>query len=637
VKKARPADGLPLFPEESSTAVVAKRPSRKKPAANARPEGGKASAPKGKKDRSAKARPPDSEEPPKFEKSKGAKGGDGAAAPEAPPAATPPRTRVTAEELGERQREISVAEFFTKNRHLLGFDHPRKALLTAVKEAVDNSLDACEEAGFPPDLAVEIAPVAGTEDRFRIAVQDNGPGIVRKQIPRIFGKLLYGSKFHTLKQQRGQQGIGISAAGMYGQLTTGKPVVIVSKIGKGKKAHRFEITIDTKKNEPIALKDEEIDWTPDHGTRVEIELQGEYLKGARSVDEYLRQTAVANPHTRLVYLDPGGETRIYERGSESLPREVRAIRPHPHGVELGALQKMLQETNSHWLVGFLQADFCRVGQKTAQEICAAAGLQHNARPKRIAREEADKLHRAIAATKIMAPPTDCIAPIGEAGILAGLKKEVEADFYSAASRSPSVYRGNPFAIEVGLAYGKPGGFGVEVDEASGKIRQTAKKKADESLLAEADEPVRLLRFANRVPLLYQQSACAVTKSVIATNWKAYGLQQPRGALPVGPAVLFIHMASVWVPFTSESKEAIASYPEIAREIRLALQEVGRRLATYLRKGRKLVDEFRKRSYIEKYIPHIGIGLQEILGLDDKEREKTVAILTETLEKSRQLD
>jgi DNA topoisomerase-6 subunit B len=631
VKKARPADGLPLFSEEAPTALIAKRPPKKKAAA--KPRAAEARSGKKKKaGRSPATRALD------FEGAKrdGEEKEDGAAAAEAP-AAAPPRARVTAEELGERQREISVAEFFTKNRHLLGFDHPRKALLTAVKEAVDNSLDACEEAGFPPDLAVEIAPIAGTEDRFRIAVQDNGPGIVRKQIPRIFGKLLYGSKFHTLKQQRGQQGIGISAAGMYGQLTTGRPVVIVSKTGKGKKAHRFEIAIDAKKNEPIALKDEEVDWTPDHGTRVEIELQGEYLKGARSVDEYLRQTAVGNPHVRLVYLDPGGETRIFERGTEALPREVRAIRPHPHGVELGMLQKMLQETASHWLVGFLQGDFCRIGPKTAKEICAAAGLPPNARPRRIAREDADKLHRAIAATKIMAPPTDCIAPIGEEGILAGLKKEVEADFYTAASRSPAVYRGNPFLLEVGLAYGKPGGFGVEVDEATGKIRATAKKKAEETLLADADEPIRLLRFANRVPLLYQQSSCAITKSVIATNWKAYGLAQPRGALPVGPAVLFVHMASVWVPFTSESKEAIASYPEIGKEIRLALFEVGRRLATYLRKGRRLVDEWKKRSYIEKYIPHIGIGLQEILGLKDPEREKAVAVLTDTLERSRKFE
>jgi len=555
----------------------------------------------------------------------------------AAPRRASPRRGATAEDLALRQREISVAEFFTKNRHLLGFDHPRKALLTAVKEAVDNSLDACEEAGILPDLAVGIVPVAGTTDRFRIAVTDNGPGIVRKQIPRIFGKLLYGSKFDARKMSRGQQGLGISAAGMYGQLTTGKPVVILSKAGRGKKAHRFEIQIDTKKNEPLVLRDEEVDAPFDQGTRVEIELEGEYMKGMRSVDEYLRQTAIANPHVTLRYRDPGGHDAVYERGTKDLPREVHPVLPHPHGVELGALLRMLQGTKARGLTGFLRTEFCRVGEKTAGEILGRAKLAENANPRRIAREQADGLYRAIAATKVSAPPTDGIAPIGEAPILAGLKKEVAADYYAAVSRPAAVYRGNPFLVEAAIAYGKPGGFGVEM-EASGKIRKKGKGPAAETESpGDADDPVRLLRFANRVPLLYQQSACSITKSIVATNWKQYGLAQPRGAIPVGPAVLFVHLASVWVPFTSESKEAIAAYPEIAREIRLALQELGRKLATYLRKGRKLVDEFKKRSYISTYIPHIGIGLQEILGFSDAEREKTVEILTDVLERSRRLD
>src|SRR6476619_816670 len=160
----------------------------------------------------------------------------------------PKRRAVTAESMATKQRDISVSEFFAKNRHLLGFDNPRKALLTAVKEAVDNSLDACEEAGIVPELWVHIEPTG--PNRYKVGVQDNGPGIVKKQIPLIFGKLLYGSKFHRLRMSRGQQGIGISAAGMYGMLTTGKPVKIISKISPRKPAHYFEISIDTKRNMP---------------------------------------------------------------------------------------------------------------------------------------------------------------------------------------------------------------------------------------------------------------------------------------------------------------------------------------------------------------------------------------------------
>src|SRR5262245_47039326 len=208
------------------------------------------------------------------------------------PRAEPPAPRASAEEMGARQREISVAEFFTKNRHLLGFDSPLKALLTAVKDAVDNSLDACEEAGIAPEIQVEITPVS--EDRFRMAVEDNGPGIVREQIAKVFGKLLYGSKFHKLSQSRGQQGIGISAAGMYGLLTTGKPVRIVSRTGKKAKAHEFHLSIDTAPNRPDANVDQETEWDKDHGTRVEIEMEAKYQKGLRSVDMYLKLTAIAN-------------------------------------------------------------------------------------------------------------------------------------------------------------------------------------------------------------------------------------------------------------------------------------------------------------------------------------------------------
>ena len=547
-----------------------------------------------------------------------------------------PKIRASAETMAAKQREISVSEFFTKNRHLLGFDNPRKALLTAVKEAVDNSLDACEEAGILPEVAVEIRPVS--EERFRIAVEDNGPGIVIAQVPKVFGKLLYGSKFHTLKQQRGQQGIGISAAGMYGQLTTGKPTVIVSKIGRGKKAHRLEITIDTNKNAPVILAEEEIDWAKDHGTRVEIELEGIYQKGERSVDAYLKEVAVANPHVTLYYTDPTGEKQAFERATKELPPHLEEIKPHPYGVELGLLIKMLQATKSRYLSGFFQEEFSRVGAKTAKEICEKAGLSPKARPKGLEPVEVERLHKAIRETKIIAPPMTCIAPIGEKQILAGLEKEVEADFYTSTSRPPAVYRGNPFLVEVGLAYGKPGQT-MTVNE-KGRILPGKKKTAEEEqaeLMGLADEPIRLLRFANRVPLLYQQSACAATKATIGTNWRAYTLQQPRGALPLGPVVLLIHIASVWVPFTSESKEAIAGYPEILRELKLALQDCGRKLAAFVRKGRRISDEFKKRSYIEKYIPHIGIALQEILKLSDKERDQTVATLTATLEKSRKLD
>lgn len=539
-----------------------------------------------------------------------------------------------AESMAKRQREISVSEFFTKNRHLLGFDSPRKALLTAVKEAVDNSLDACEEARILPDLSVKIERIGDNEKQFLMIVEDNGPGIVKAQVPHVFGRLLYGSKFHRLRQSRGQQGIGISAAGMYGQLTTGQPVKVRSKAGKRALPLEYTIRIDTAKNRPEAT-DKAIEWEgKQHGTEVSIPMEGEYRRGQKSIQEFLKLMAVSNPHVNLTFTEPDGTVTEYVRNTTELPKEVEEIKPHPHGVELGILLKMIQESENRTVSAFLQQDFSRVGPSVAKEICEKAGVNPSSNPRRLDTKTIQKVKDAIEQTKIKAPPLTCIAPIGEDLIIAGLKKEVEADWYQAVSRKPVVYRGRPFAVEVGIAYGRPGDT-LEMTD-TGKIVERSIKKNEELLMGNADDPVRLIRFANRVPLVYQQSACAITKAVVGTNWRNYGLQQPRGALPIGPMVVFVHIASVWVPFTSESKEAIASYDEIMDELKRALMECGRRLGKHVRKGKKLANEFKKRNYITMYIPHVVDALKDILELGEQDVSSATDNLTNVLERSRKL-
>ena len=499
----------------------------------------------------------------------------------------------TAEEMASRQREISVSEFFAKNRHLLGFDNPRKAMLTTVKEAVDNALDACEEANILPDLYVEVLQLADT--RFRITIRDNGPGIVRKQIENIFGKLLYGSKFHRLKMSRGQQGIGISAAGMYGLMTTGQPVVITTKTGKRKPPHEVVLKMDTSKNRADVVSEKEksdadILFPGGSGTQVAIELEGKYLKGRQSIDEYLEQTAIANPHAAITYLNPLNERVVFPRAVDELPPEPTEIKPHPKGIELGTLIQMLERTKSTQLGAFFKNEFCRVGPNVAKQICRLAELTDRTWIKQVEHKDAEKLYAAIQKVKIMSPPTNCLVPIGSKALLAGLLKEVEAEFFAAACRPPTVYRGNPFQIEVGIAYGGslPG-----------------------------DDLARVLRFANRVPLLYQQSACCSFKAAIEASWKNYGLTQSRSSLPSGPLVVMIHMASVWVPFTSESKEAIADYDEIRKEMKLALQECGRKLGTYLRRRMRMKRESQRRDVFARYIGEIARSCESITGSDAK--------------------
>lgn len=503
------------------------------------------------------------------------------------------RTIATAESMASQQRDISVSEFFAKNRHLLGFDNPRKALLTTIKEAVDNALDACEEGGILPNIFVQI--LQKDETRFKIIVRDNGPGIVKKQIEHIFGKLLYGSKFHQMKMSRGQQGIGISAAGMYGLMTTGKPVLIISKPSKRKPAHEMRIKMDTSKNRAEVVSDDEHKeddklFPQGHGTQVEIELEGKYLKGRQSIDEYLELTAIANPHADITYVTPGNETRHFKRTVDELPDEPLEIKPHPKGIELGTLIQMLERTTEKQLAGFLRNDFCRVGPTKARDIASAAGLTGNSWIKTIDHNDAEKLYKAIQEIRINPPPTDCLVPIGSKAMLAGLLRGVKAEFYTAATRPPAVYRGNPFQIEVGIAYG-------------GEIQ--------------GEDAARVIRFANRVPLLYQQSSCCSFKGALEASWKNYGLSQPRGSLPQGPLVIMIHMASVWVPFTSESKEAIADYDEIRKEMKLALQECGRKLGTYLRRRKRMLRESERRTIFERYIGEVAKACEDITGSDAK--------------------
>lgn len=512
---------------------------------------------------------------------------------------------VIAHELAKKQRDIGVAEFFSRNRHLLGFDNKKKALMTTIKEAVDNSLDACEEARILPEIFVEVIDMSN--DRFRVIIEDNGPGIVKRQIPNIFAKLLYGSKFHSLKQSRGQQGIGISASVMYSQMTTGRTSKIVSKISPNHPAHYYELHINTQQNKPEIKADKEVEWEKDHGTKIELDLEASYAGGAQSIDEYLKQTAIANPHVTIIYTNPKAQQFIFPRATEILPKESLEIKPHPLGIELGLMQKMLKITEYKTLQSFLINEFCRVGAGTAKQICENSALLPNTKPQGMGREEVEKLMGGIKKTKLIAPPTDCISPIGDEQLEKGLRKEINAEFYYAVTRPPSVYRGNPFQIEVGMAYGgnQPG-----------------------------DTAARLIRYANRVPLLYSQASGAAHKSAIGTSFRSYGLSQSKGSLPIGPLTIAIHIASVWVPFTSESKEAIAHYPEIIKEMKLALQECGRKLGMYVNKKKRIKMESKKRDYIETFIPHVADALIELTEGKPSEKENIQEKLREILEKTR---
>jgi len=461
---------------------------------------------------------------------------------------------------------------------------------------------------------------------------------------------------------RGQQGIGISAAGMYGLMTTGRPMEIHTRPKASQPAHHIELAMNTKTNRAEVTRDDETtdfpprrladlsagtreltaanEFLPDAiyktGTSVSLELEGRYQRGRGSVDEFLELTAIANPHARIVFvpptrvastddgdgavLRPAGDAAapesaqvpthlealaavntsehkgviIYPRGTQELPPETQEIQPHPKGIELGMLIQMLKdaehEQKNPTIAGFLADRFSRVSPSMASTLCEKSGIKVRTRVGDIDHAQAERLFGAMQEAKLPNPPTDCLAPIGIKQLLAGMLKGVQAEFYTASSREAAVYRGRPFLIEAAIAFGGnlPG-----------------------------DDTARVIRFANRVPLLYQQSACSAFKAVVETGWRNYNLTQPRGGAPQGPLVIMLHMASVWVPFTSESKEAIADYDEIRKEMKLALQECGRKLGVYLKRRQQMKREAQKRDVFERYIGEIAKACEALTGTEAK--------------------
>ncbi|RAH17301.1 MAG: DNA topoisomerase VI subunit B [Methanobacteriota archaeon] len=516
-----------------------------------------------------------------------------------------------AEEISSKQKQISISEFFEKNKHFLGFDTLQRAVITAVKEAVDNSLDACEEARILPDIRVELHRTK--TDELQMTTQDNGPGIPRDAIENVFGKFLLGSRFHAIRQTRGQQGIGITGVVMYSQLTTGSKTHVVSKIKSDSSAVYVDLGIDTKKNKAIKSGEKRDVWVDDktgeevsHGLRIRTLMKAKYQKGKKSVYQYLRMTSIVNPHASITLVVRDKEGEIVEEGqwlrtTDKLPRVVEEIKPHPHGIHLGTLQRMMREAQDRRMTSFLNNNFSGVTRRAAKQILEVAEIEETRTPKRIKAEEAQAVVSAFQTVKLLKPPMDCLSPIEDLLIKKGLSKAIDSRFASTVTRNPSVSQGNPFQIEVGLVFG-------------GDIA--------------ADGPIEILRFANRVPLMYQQGGCLLTKALESVDWKRYGLDQPGGTgIPKGPAAVLIHLASTNVQFTSEAKEAVSFDETVFDEIRKAMLEVGRGLKNHLKKSSQRKKAKEKFELVNIILPEISRKSSELL---DREEPDLAPVITQIM-------
>ena len=505
-----------------------------------------------------------------------------------------------AQKLASNQKQVAISEFFEKNKHFLGFDSPVRSLITAVKEAVDNSLDACEEARILPSIKVKVSKIDTKKDIIELVVEDNGPGIPQKSIEKVFGQLLFGSRFHAIRQSRGQQGIGITGVVMYSQLTTGKPTHVKSKIATESTAAVVDIGLDTRKNKATKSNAGREIWLLDdgemkkHGLEVTTRMKAKYQKGRQSVWQYLRMTSIVNPHAEITFTDPEGEVHHWPRVTERLPGKVESIKPHPHGIELGQLQRMLTESTDSRLSVFLRTNFSGVSTRAAKELCSAAELDVKVKPKQMTPDQIRALLESFQGermfngkpVKLLNPPTNCLSPIEEMLIKKGLSKTIDSRYAITMTRAPNVSQGNPYQVEVGLIFG-------------GNMA--------------SDKPVEVLRFANRVPLMYQQGGCLLTKAIESVDWRQYGLDQAGGkGVPKGPAAILVHLASTNVQFTSEAKEALADNAEVMEEVRKAMLEMGRGLRKHLEKKKKMAKTKEKFELINDILPAIAAKSAQIL-------------------------
>ena len=487
-------------------------------------------------------------------------------------------------------RETSISEFFEKNRHILGFDSLQKSLFMVIKEAVDNSLDACEEYQILPDIYVEIS--RSGDDILTAVIEDNGPGISRKEVPNVFGRLLYGSRFGTLRQSRGQQGIGITASILYGQITTALPSKIRTKMRQDDVAYDFQLGINVKENRADIISEKPVIWEKESGTRIEIPLKGKYQTGKQSVFEYLKESAIVNPNAQFTFIDPEGKKVRIERVVEKTSVPARSIKPHPMGLELGELFRMARAVPNRTLGEFLLQDLSRVTPRTLDDMTSAFGIDFSIPVENLEIQYMKGVMEAFSSVKILPPPTDCLSPLGSDFIRRGLKNiygELQPLYFGKPVQRPvSVHNGNPFSVEVGIVYG-------------GNLP--------------AEEQVRIVRFANKVPLLYQPGACAITRAISEMDWRTYGFDQRGGkGVPFGPAIILVHVFGIRLPFTSESKEAIAGIDIIVDEIMAALKTAARGVRGFINKREKRSKIYEKFTLVEKIIPEIGSKSASLLGL-----------------------
>jgi len=568
--------------------------------------------------------------------------------------------------------EISPADFFYRNRDIAGFTNPVRAIFSAVRELVENSLDATDLLGVPSEVYIRISQDNETESDvnvYRLRIMDNGCGVPARHIPSAFSQVLFGSKY-KLKQARGTFGLGGTMAILYGQITTHKPVYIISSTGTSK-IYKYTLMIDIQRNRPLIL-DRKIQINKEqwHGTLVEFSLEGDYLRAMPKILEYLKQTALVTPYANITFVDPKGRLYKFARVTTKTSPPPKETLPHPYGVDVETIQRLIRMTECRNMLEFMQKHFHRIGETISLSFLEFAGFIRTDDPKKLKREDISRLvkvmkkfgefshnvsieefQRLIKTTQyenlidfmktnfqgveknvilrllhaagfirtkdprnlkseeivrlvrmmkkfgeFLPPDASCLSPLGEDLLKVGILKELKPDFIAVCQRKPSTYSGHPFVVETAIAYG--GDIPVGGD-------------------------ILVYRFANRIPLLYDEASDVSVKVIRSMNWRRYKVS------PNMPIAILVHICSTKVPYKTVGKEFIADRPEVSKEVLNSIREVARQLQHFLTKKEYVERERKRLDVFSKYLPKIARFSTNLAG---KEKEPDIKELLRSVRK-----
>ena len=477
-------------------------------------------------------------------------------------------------------KQLSPADFFYRNRELAGFDSPAKSLYTAFREIIENSFDGAEIGGINPDIFVSIRKKS--DDVYTIFISDNGIGIPGKKVPNALAKLLFGGKY-VERQSRGHFGLGASMTVLYSQITTNLPTRVLSCTRGSKVIDEYHLMIDIQRNEPIVRFHKELpnpkNW---HGVAIEVNIEGDYGRAHSKILEYIRSTALVAPYANITFIDAHGVLYKYNKVIDEVPKLGEAVLPHPRGIDTEKMLRLLRVARQKSMRKFLQSNFQRVGEKTAQSFLKYVNINPEKEPLNLDHDEIVRIVQGMNNFEdFLSPETKCLSPIGEEVLMAGIQKELEPIFITSVTRKPQAYSGHPFVVEVAFAYGGP-------------------------LIEKSSEP-SLFRFANRIPLLYDQYADVAAKVIRTFNWRMYKVPDNN------QLAIITHIASTKVPYRTAGKESIADREELEKEFRLAMQVCARKLRVYLSRIEREERSAKRTSIFIKYMPFIAEFATQLSG------------------------